>query len=60
MNALRKHESSYEPTQMKHSRPPTQPDYSDEVTDEQMAALANQVADCLDSEEWELVDGPAW
>jgi hypothetical protein len=60
MGALKKRETGYEPAEFKHSRPPTQPDYNDEVSDEQMADLAKRVADCIDSDEWELVDGPAW
>lgn len=60
MGALRKRETGYEPADIKHRRPPTQPDYNDEITDEQMDALRKQVAPAIEAEEWELVDGPAW
>lgn len=60
MGALKQREAAFEPAEFKHTRPPTQPDYSDEVTDEQLDDIRKKVADELASERWKIVDGPAW
>lgn len=60
MGALKKREAAFEPAEFKHTRPPTQPDYSDEVTDAQLDALREDVAEELAGEKWKIVDGPAW
>jgi hypothetical protein len=60
MSALRKIEITYESMRVRHSRPPTQTDYSDEVSAEQVEQIKKQVAPAIESDEWELVDGPAW
>jgi hypothetical protein len=39
---------------------PAPADYSDEVSDEGMEALAKFVSDELNGEEWDVVDGPGW
>ena len=44
--------------QLRRDIPPA--DYDEEITDEQLEALRKAVAQCVESEEWEIVDGPAW
>lgn len=60
MSALKKRNHDDIVELKRHNRPITQPDYDDEVTEEQLEELRKQVAPIIDSEEWELVDGPAW
>jgi hypothetical protein len=54
MGPVRKHDL------LSHSQNMPAPDYSDEVCDEQIAALTAAVQEEIDSDEWELVDGPGW
>jgi len=48
-----------EPPKSPYPAPPPA-DYSDEVTDAHLAALAESVADEIDDGEIEIVSGPAW
>lgn len=61
MGALRKYQTEHSSVALERStKIPTQPDYDDEVTDEQLEALRRQVKPAIDADEWEIVDGPAW
>jgi len=39
---------------------PAPADYSDEITPEHLQALEKCVREEIESEKWELVDGPGW
>jgi len=60
MGALKIREAQFEPVERKSMHDPAQPDYNDEVTNDQLEAIQARVAQELDSDEWEIVDGPAW
>lgn len=58
MGALKFQETKIATT--RKSTLPAQPDYSDEITQEQIEAARKQVSQLLDDDEWIIVDGPAW
>lgn len=60
MGALKIREAQFEPFDHKSIHAPAQTDCDEEISYEQLDALAKQVAAEIDSDEWTIVDGPAW
>lgn len=60
MATIRKHSVSKDGGPKRPIREVEPADYSDELSEDDFAAIVECASKKMDAEEWELVDGPAW